>query len=605
MPTELLRQKTQAAPKTPKTPTPQNSSSHRLSSDQRKHLGAFYTPSELTDFATHFALQHPKARVLDPGCGDAAFLVSAAHRLRRLGAKGEMASAQIAGVDLNEDAVQTAAQELGSQGIEKASLHQGNFFQISTGSHSMLAEMDALIGNPPYVRYQRFRDENRELGLKAALRAGVLLPQLSSSWAPYIVHASTFLKAGGRFALVLPGELLHVGYAAAVREFLLRNFSELAIITFEQKVFPGALEEVVLLLGTKTPGEGDGQLNVCRLHSLSDLEPGPEAVLSEGRICTPPKGERWSSALLEEDSMSQVKSALTRAGFGSLGDLGRVDIGAVTGANEFFVLTRAAATEHKLPGQVLLPVISKAAHVQGAAFGEADFRERVRAGEAMYLLFAGEREALASEYVRAYLQKGVELGLPDRYKCRTRKPWYTVPYVRRPDLFLTYMSHVAPRLVVNEAKATNTNTIHGVFLQDPKLAKPLAAAFLNSATLLSAEIEGRSYGGGVLKLEPREALKLKLPRLDSTLIEKLNALLPEIDRLVRDQKIEQASQKIDSIVLSALLSPAEIKEIHASLNSLRERRMIRGRSVVKARSGPSATLSEPAPGLARGPRKAR
>ncbi len=580
-----------------------SSSSHRLSTDQRKHLGAFYTPGELTDFATRFAIQHPKARILDPGCGDAAFLVSAAHRLREQGV--QKPAAQIAGVDLNEDAVNTAAQELNKHGVQAASLHQGNFFQISKSSHRMLAEMDALIGNPPYVRYQRFRDDNRELGLKAALRAGVLLPQLSSSWAPYIVHAATFLKPGGRMALVLPGELLHVGYAAAVRDFLLRDFRELSIITFEEKVFPGALEEVVLLLGIKAPGEGDGQLNVCRLHSLSDLEPGPDAVLAKGRLCTPPAGERWSSTLLEEDAIGEVNAALVRAGFGTLGDLGRVDIGAVTGANEFFVMTRALATEHKLPGHVLLPVISKAAHVQGTAFTETDFRERVREGEAMYLLFAGEAEARASEYVRTYLKLGEGQGLPERYKCRTRKPWFTVPYVRRPDLFLTYMSHVAPRLVVNEAKATNTNTIHGVFLNNPSLAKPLSVAFLNSATLLSAEIEGRSYGGGVLKMEPREALKLKLPRLDPTLAEKLVALSPEIDRLVRDQRIEQASEKVDSIVLSALLKPAEIHEIRASLLSLRERRMIRGRSVVKTRAGISSAPSAPKAVASPGPRKAR
>lgn len=582
-----------------------SSSSHRLSSVQRKHLGAFYTPRELTDFATQYAIGDAGARVLDPGCGDAAFLVSAAHRLLSLGTSREQAAAQIMGVDLNDDAVQTANAELSRHGIQKASLHQGNFFQISTASHRALAGMDALIGNPPYVRYQLFRDENREFGLKAALRAGVLLPQLSSSWAPYIVHASTFLKPGGRFALVLPGELLHVGYAAAVREFLLRNFRELSIVTFEEKVFPGALEEVVLLLGKKTPGEGDGQLNVCRLHSLSDLSPGPEAVLSEGRLWTPPSGERWSSALLEEESMGRMRAALLHAGFGTLGDLSRVDIGAVTGANEFFVLTRAQVAEHRLPGHVLLPVISKAAHVQGASFTEADFRERVRAGEAMYLLFAGESEAASSDAVRAYLKLGEAQKLPERYKCRTRKPWFTVPYVRRPDLFLTYMSHVAPRLVVNEARATNTNTIHGVFLQNPALAKPLAAAFLNSATLLSAELEGRSYGGGVLKMEPREALKLRVPPLDEARVEKLHAALPELDRLVRAQNIEAASAHVDKIVLAPALPASDIQEIQTALSSLRERRMIRGRSVVKTRGAPAAPAAALPAVIARGPRKAR
>jgi adenine-specific DNA methylase len=437
----------------------------------------------------------------------------------------------------------------------------------------------------------------------------VLLPQLSSSWAPYIVHASTFLKPEGRVALVLPGELLHVGYAAAVRDFLLREYRDLSIITFEEKVFPGALEEVVLILGVKAPGMGDGKLRVCRLTSLADLEAGPEAVLAKGRVTTPAPGERWLTALLEEEAVSGSLEALERAGFQTLGALGRVDIGAVTGANEFFVMSRKEAMASGLPASVLMPVISKAAHVQGARFTEAEWKERLAAGEPMFMLVAGEADARGD--VARYIKKGEEMGLPARYKCRTRKPWYAVPYVRTPDLFLTYMSHVAPRLVVNEARATNTNTVHGVFLSDPSLAAPLAAAFLGSATLLSAEIEGRSYGGGVLKMEPREALRLRVPSLSPRLIQKLMAILPDVDALVRAQRIDDASAAVDRVVLGNAMTDREVSSIRESLMSLRTRRMVRGRGVVKASAATSSSEQAPAPAKplrsatpARGPRRA-
>ncbi|HLM73272.1 MAG TPA: class I SAM-dependent methyltransferase [Polyangiaceae bacterium] len=589
-------------------------SSHRLTAARRKNLGAFYTPPELTDFAVAWAITGRAAKVLDPGCGDAAFLCSAAARLKLLGADPHAIASQLGGIDLNTDAIETAAGELAKIGTPRPTLIHSDFFQVSATAREgkRVAGVDALIGNPPYVRYQLFRDESREAGLRAALRAGVLLPQLSSSWAPYIVHASTFLKPEGRVALVLPGELLHVGYAAAVREFLLRSYRELTIITFEEKVFPGALEEVVVILGVKAPGMGDGKLRVCRLTSLRDLEAGPEAVLAAGRVTTPAPGERWLTALLEEEAVSGSLEALERAGFRTLGDLGRVDIGAVTGANEYFVMSRKEALENGLPMSVLMPVISKAAHVQGSRFTEAEWKERLAAGEPMFMLVAGEADARGS--VARYIKKGEEMGLPARYKCRTRKPWYAVPYVRTPDLFLTYMSHVAPRLVVNEARATNTNTVHGVFLSDPALAAPLAAAFLSSATLLSAEIEGRSYGGGVLKMEPREALKLRVPDLSPRLIERLTAILPEIDALVRAQRTDEASAAVDRIVLGDVMSEREVSSIRESLMSLRTRRMVRGRGVVKA--SPAIPSGEQAPAAvatptkslraapARGPRRA-
>jgi adenine-specific DNA-methyltransferase len=560
------------------------SSSDRLSASRRKDLGAFYTPRELSDFAVAWAIDDARATALDPGCGDAAFLLSAARRLRSLGASSAAASAQLSGVDLNADAIETAATELGRSGVPRPTLIHSDFFQVASPpapassspprARSPLKLVDAVVGNPPYVRYQLFRAESRKAALRAALRAGVLLPELASSWAPYVIHASSFLRPGGRLALVLPGELLHVGYAAAVREFMLRELSDLTIVTFEEKVFPGALEEVIVVLGVKAPG--DGKLRVCRVTSLRDLEEGHEAVLARARVCSPARGERWLTALLEQTAASGVKKAIDRARFRTLGDLGRADIGVVTGANDFFVLGESDVAEHKIPASALMPVVSKAAHVPGARFTAEEWRAQLRAGSPAYLLVVDE--ARATGRVARYLEIGERLGLPARYKCRTRSPWYRVPYVRKPDLFLTYMAHVAPRLVVNEAGATSTNTVHGIYLADPSLAAPLAAAFLCSATLLSAEMEGRSYGGGVLKLEPREALRVRVPELGPRVVDHLRAALPSVDALVRSQRVAEASALVDRIVMGSETRASELDEIREALVSLRARRLSRARS---------------------------
>lgn len=549
------------------------SSSARLSESARKDLGAFYTPSALTDFSTAWGIRARTDVVLDPGCGDAAFLVSAANRLRDLGSKPTQLSAQIRGMDLNEDAISTARRALQSSGVPRPTMLHGNFFEARPATGA-LAPVDAILGNPPYVRYQLFKDANRAAGLKAAAHGGVLLPQLASSWAPYVVHAASFLKPGGRMALVLPGELLHVGYAAAVRDFLLRNFSNLTLVAFEEKVFPGALEEVVLVMGTK--GAGDGSLRVLRLTSLSDLEPGPEEVLSHARTVAVQQGQRWLTALLEEETVTSALEIVRRANFVRLGDLARVDIGVVTGANDFFVLSREEASRLGLNEAVLLPSISKAQHIQGTRFTRRDWELMGASGTPSYLLVADKQSMTPA--LALYIAEGERRGLTKRYKCRTREPWYRVPYVRKPDLFLTYMSHVSPRLVINEIRASHTNTVHGVFLTDPLLAEPLAVAFLNSATLLSAEIEGRSYGGGVLKLEPREATKLFVPRLTPALNETLRRELGRIDGLVRDGKVDEASAVVDTIVLGPSFRRDEIAQVRAVLASLRARRFARGRT---------------------------
>ena len=70
------------------------------------------------------------------------------------------------------------------------------------------------------------------------------------------------------------------------------------------------------------------------------------------------------------------------------------------------------------------------------------------------------------------------------------------------DLLVTCMNADTPRLAVNEAKAHHLNSVHGLYLAEGYggMASALAVASLNSATLLGAELVGRAYGGGSLKL---------------------------------------------------------------------------------------------------------
>ena len=84
--------------------------------------------------------------------------------------------------------------------------------------------------------------------MRAALSHGVRLSALASSWAAFTIHASEFLSDSGRLGLVLPAELLSVNYASEVRRFLLGRFAKVRLVLFEQLVFPGVLEDVVLLL---------------------------------------------------------------------------------------------------------------------------------------------------------------------------------------------------------------------------------------------------------------------------------------------------------------------------------------------------------------------
>ena len=115
----------------------------------------------------------------------------------------------------------------------------------------------------------------------------------------------------------------------------------------------------------------------------------------------------------------------------------------------------------------------------------------------------------------SYLRHGEELRLHQRYKCRIRDPWYRVPIVQPGSLLLSKRSHRYPRLVLNPAGVTTTDTIYQGRMTTAFEGREadLVTGFHNTATLLTAEIEGRSFGGGVLELVPTEIGRVCVPML--------------------------------------------------------------------------------------------
>lgn len=167
--------------------------------EARKSRGAFFTPPPIADLLVEWAVRSRTDLVLEPSCGEAAFLSAAVSRLRALGTAN--IKEHLVGIDIHAEAVDVARGIL-TELDPDVQLSVGDFFDFHSDE-----QFDAVIGNPPYVRYQVFNGTARAKGRKAALAQGVRLPGLASSWAAFTVRAASFLKADGRLALALPAEL--------------------------------------------------------------------------------------------------------------------------------------------------------------------------------------------------------------------------------------------------------------------------------------------------------------------------------------------------------------------------------------------------------------
>lgn len=502
---------------------------------------------------------------------------AAAELLTQLG--GDPA-ASLYGVEIDRGSFQRTLRELAEvHGLDATHFVLGDIFQIQSGEP--IPPLDAVIGNPPFIRYQVFNGSRRALALGRAAQAGVKLPALTSSWAPFLVHVCTFLKPGGRLAMVAPAELQHAAYAHPVLVHLARRFRRALILTFRHKLFPELNQDAVLVLGEGYGAPPEG-LMMQHLESAESLPNDggfswrDSRPLDLGKVVT--GHERVRFYYLDPEIAALYSSLRTHGTVIRLGELGSVGIGYVTGDNDFFHLSLAVARERGIPSRFLSRAVRRSNELVGLRFMSRDWWTAARRGEKNLLLLLSGAEARLPKAVLEYLTDGERSGVPLRYKCRVRKPWYAVPHVRSGDLFLTYMSHRGPRLVANIAHAVATNTLHIVQLHGSTRRNPsaVAACWYTSLTMLSGELEGHHLGGGMLKLEPGEAEKCVLVApVDEGVRSAAVSLAPIIDRALREGGLDEAVRLGDQHLLKSVLglSDHDCRKLRKGWLALRARRL--------------------------------
>lgn len=540
----------------------------------RKARGAFFTPEPVARYITDWAVRSAVDRVLEPSCGEASFLLAAVDRLAALRGPDQLdlQLAAMDGVELHEVSAEAARTLLRRAGVD-ARIETGDFFCVDpTRSY------DVVIGNPPFIRYQDFSGDARVRSRKAALRAGVRLTNLASSWAAFAVHAALFLRPGGRMGLVLPAELLSVNYAAQVRRFLLESFTSVELVLFSERVFPGVQEEVVLLLAE---GYGKGPTDHVSIHQVRNAAALPTTTAGQAWRPASPE-DKWTASLLSPDALTAYSTPLSGEGFTVLETWGDTTLGMVTGNNKFFALSPERVDELGLRSSDLLRLSPPGSrHLRGLALSAAAVVELGRQGGATWL-FRPDGEP--SPAARRYIAEGENANVHLAYKCRVRTPWWRVPYVPPADLLLTYMNADTPRLSTNVAGAGHLNSVHGVYLRSELRllgSQLLPLTSLTSLTLVGAETVGRAYGGGMLKLEPKEADRLPVPTpaVVAAAADRLQEVQPKVVGLLRSGKLLEAVALVDEVLLVGELgmSPADVRvlrEAHADLTARRVARAV-------------------------------
>jgi adenine-specific DNA-methyltransferase len=390
----------------------------KLAPTYQKLRGGYYTPKPIADFLAQWAIQAANAEVLEPSCGDGALIEAAVETLLSRGATREAIPHLIHGVENDPEEAVRAEARMRALGISpnENTIHVEDFFTycrtqlfkqefmgiVTTESRTF----DAIIGNPPFIRYQNFPEASRTIAFEIMQQVGLHPSRLLNAWLPFLIASTLLLKHSGRLAMVIPAELFQVNYAAETRQFLSDFYSQITIVTFKMLVFADIQQEVVLLLCEKNTHHCRG-IRTIELEDADELALHTHTEFSQDDFKPMDHStEKWTQYFLSAREILFLRSLRSHPGILLSGKILDVDVGVVTGENKFFLLNEKQVQNEELE-PFARKIVSRSGHLRGAIFTKGDWKSNATDQVSAHLLMAPNlSHDLLPVPLKAYVLKG-------------------------------------------------------------------------------------------------------------------------------------------------------------------------------------------------------
>ncbi|HDL5725617.1 TPA: SAM-dependent methyltransferase, partial [Mannheimia haemolytica] len=255
--------------------------------------------------------------------------------------------------------------------------------------------------------------------------------------------------------------------------------------------------------------------------------------------------DKWVGANLTEEELSLINKVKNHRSVYKFSDIATVEVGIVTGANDFFLVNDHIVSKYKLD-RFVYPMFGKSQHCKGIIYDNEQHFENKEKNLPTNFIYLEDNESNLPLLVQTYIKEGEDAEYHKRYKCKIRKPWYKVPSVYSTNIGMLKRSHEAPKLILNKLGAYTTDTAYRIKsnkFQD----EILVCCFLNPLTMILSELNGRFYGGGVLELVPSEIRNLYIP-----IIENIDFNIEELNEEVKAGNIENVIRNNGEKILTNL-----------------------------------------------------
>jgi hypothetical protein len=494
---------------------------------ERNRLGQFATPtglaSDVLAYAHGLLGDDTNVRFLDPAIGTGSFYSAL---LREF---GESRIETATGIEIDPH-YGTPASDL--WGAHKLKLTLGDFTAMPAPAQG--EGFNLIICNPPYVRHHHMdKAEKARLLSATSASSGVQMGGLAGLYCYFLGLAHAWLAPDGIAGWLIPSEFMDVNYGVSVKRYLLNQVELLRIHRFDpsELQFGDALVSSAVVWFRNRKPKADNQVEFSYGGTLTRPKITRMVPLNALQGAA-----KWTSLAL--DGVREVRDGLR------LADFFDIKRGLATGDNHFFIMTREEIDARKLPREFFKPILP------GPRYLDSDIIDTLEDGtpkvaRQLFMLDCRVPEAelkAAHPTLWAYLQTG-KPKVAETYLCSRRSPWYAQENRPPPPFICTYMGRNMQkrdkpfRFLLNKSKATAAN-VYLLLYPKPVLAQALAGdaklarkvwKFLDgidAATLLG---EGRVYGGGLYKMEPRELANVPADAIAQMLPKRAGQVGPQIE----------------------------------------------------------------------------
>lgn len=486
----------------------QQSLDKEKSQEQRNVLGQFSTPfslaKDIVSYVSGISAGQRFQEMIEPACGLGVFFSALQHVMGLERLDGCL------GFEIDPHYYSPAVELWKETG---ASIRCADFL-----SQEAFKKFPLLIANPPYSRHHHIPLEQKLKLQEATLReTGIRISGLSGLYCYFLMLSTKWLQEGGLSCWLIPSEFMDVNYGEAVKQYLLENVDLVSIHRFDERdlQFSDALiTSSVVVFRNQKPSDSP----VLFSYGSSVCSPSKVVRINKNQIDCRQKWTHYFDSIPQERPSNLHKRVL--------GDYFEVKRGIATGCNSFFIVNEETIARYQLPKEYLTAILPAPRNMKSDVVESAD---SISATDHLYLFSTSDDEStIASKYpsVLEYIRKGEQQKVHETYICSRHTPWYNCEKRSSAPFVIPYMGRGEKgrklfRFILNQSDAIATN---GYLLMYPKpeyaylFRNPAFAVSvwkcLNTISTKDFEENGRVYGGGLHKLEPRELLSIPIEGME-------------------------------------------------------------------------------------------